>query len=92
MCGTNVLDKDGISACVVLAELACYLAQNGMTLTQQLENIFDKYVQFYMFFVITLVFKIRQPFTKAVFAQIPAHIIFAAKNRKHKQERFWTKT
>ena len=46
MCGTNVLDKDGISACVVLAELACYLAQNGVTLTQQLENIFNKYVKF----------------------------------------------
>ena len=44
MCGTNVLDKDGISACVVLAELACYLAQTGVTLTQQLENIFRKYV------------------------------------------------
>ncbi|XP_028401689.1 glucose 1,6-bisphosphate synthase-like [Dendronephthya gigantea] len=43
MCGTNVLDKDGISACVVLAELACYLAQNGITLTQQLEYIFNKY-------------------------------------------------
>lgn len=45
MCGTNVLDKDGISACVVLAELACYLAQNGVTLTQQLEHIFNKYVK-----------------------------------------------
>ncbi|CAB4008827.1 phosphoglucomutase-2-like isoform X3, partial [Paramuricea clavata] len=43
MCGTNVLDKDGISACVVLAELACYLAQDGVTLTQQLENVFNKY-------------------------------------------------
>jgi phosphomannomutase len=52
MCGTNVLDKDGISACVVTAELACYLAQNGVTLTQQLENIFNKYVNFIMLIVI----------------------------------------
>ncbi|XP_046852063.1 glucose 1,6-bisphosphate synthase-like [Xenia sp. Carnegie-2017] len=43
MCGTCVLDKDGISACVVLAELACFLAQKQVLLTQQLQNIFDKY-------------------------------------------------
>ena len=55
MCGTNVLDKDGISACVVLAELACYLAQDGMTLTQQLENIFDKYGKFYNIFLLNMI-------------------------------------
>lgn len=42
MCGTNVLDKDGISACVVVAELACYIAKDGLTLTQQLEKIYEK--------------------------------------------------
>lgn len=43
MCGMSVVDKDGISACVVAAELACYIAQHGLTLTQQLEKIYDKY-------------------------------------------------
>lgn len=43
MCGTNVLDKDGITACVVVAELACYVAQDGLTLTKQLELIYEKY-------------------------------------------------
>ena len=42
MCGMNVLDKDGISACVVAAELACYVAQHALTLTQQLEKIYEK--------------------------------------------------
>ena len=36
MCGTEVLDKDGISACVRAAELISYLSQIGQTLTDKL--------------------------------------------------------
>ena len=42
MCGTNVLDKDGVSAAVVAAEMASYLADQGISLKQQLGNIYDK--------------------------------------------------
>ncbi|XP_002735052.2 phosphopentomutase-like, partial [Saccoglossus kowalevskii] len=41
MYGTQVLDKDGISAAVVLAEMASHLATNNITLTQQLDIIFS---------------------------------------------------
>nr|CAB3264816.1 phosphoglucomutase-2 [Phallusia mammillata] len=43
MYGTNVLDKDGISGLSVMAECACYLASNGLTLHEQLQSIYDKY-------------------------------------------------
>ncbi len=43
MCGTNVLDKDGVSAAVVAAELAAHLAEKGVSLKQQLQNIYTKY-------------------------------------------------
>lgn len=43
MFGTNVLDKDGISAAVVMAEMAAYLGGHGITLTQQLENLYERY-------------------------------------------------
>ena len=39
MCGTTVLDKDGISAAVVVAEMASHLAETGSTVLQQLHNI-----------------------------------------------------
>ncbi len=42
MCGTNVLDKDGVSAAVVAAEMASYLADQDISLKQQLANIYDK--------------------------------------------------
>ncbi len=42
MCGTNVLDKDGVSAAMVCAEMATYLANRGITVKQQLNNIYDK--------------------------------------------------
>ena len=44
MCGTNVLDKDGISAAVVAAEMAAYLEDRGISLREQLTNIYTKYV------------------------------------------------
>jgi len=43
MCGTNVLDKDGVSAAGVVAEMAAYVSSQGITLKQQLENIYIKY-------------------------------------------------
>ena len=42
MFGTNVLDKDGISAMAVIGECAAVLEARGMTLTQQLHAIYDK--------------------------------------------------
>uniref|UniRef100_H2Y5I8 Phosphoglucomutase-2 n=1 Tax=Ciona savignyi TaxID=51511 RepID=H2Y5I8_CIOSA len=43
MIGTNVLDKDGISAMSVVAECACHLNTKNITLTQQLHNIYNTY-------------------------------------------------
>uniref|UniRef100_A0A8C4NAV2 Phosphoglucomutase 2 n=1 Tax=Eptatretus burgeri TaxID=7764 RepID=A0A8C4NAV2_EPTBU len=43
MCGTTVLDKDGVSAAAVAAEMAVFLAAQKVTLAQQLQNIYDKY-------------------------------------------------
>ncbi|XP_031573517.1 glucose 1,6-bisphosphate synthase-like [Actinia tenebrosa] len=43
MYGTNVLDKDGVSAGVVLAEMATYLNTQGLTLTQQLSKLYESY-------------------------------------------------
>jgi len=43
MCGPTVLDKDGISAAMVTAEMAVYLASTGMSLLEKLEDIFKTY-------------------------------------------------
>ncbi|KAJ8266579.1 hypothetical protein GJAV_G00132090 [Gymnothorax javanicus] len=43
MCGSTVRDKDGVSAAVVVAELAAYLHSRNLTLSQQLANIFEIY-------------------------------------------------
>lgn len=43
MCGSNVLDKDGVSAAMVASELATYLYEQGLTLHKQLDNIYQKY-------------------------------------------------
>ncbi|KAK6181557.1 hypothetical protein SNE40_009387 [Patella caerulea] len=43
MVGTNVLDKDGISAAVTAAELVFQLHRSGSSLNQQLERIYEKY-------------------------------------------------
>lgn len=43
MCGTAVLDKDGVSAAVVTAELASYLQEKDLTLVQQLAIIYESY-------------------------------------------------
>jgi phosphomannomutase len=50
MCGTNVLDKDGISAEAVIAEMAVYLNEvEKKSLTQKLDWIYEKF-KFYLFF------------------------------------------
>ncbi|XP_064636470.1 phosphopentomutase-like isoform X2 [Lineus longissimus] len=43
MCGTVVLDKDGVSAMSCMAECATYLHARGLTLTQQLNLLYNKY-------------------------------------------------
>ncbi|CAK8683742.1 unnamed protein product [Clavelina lepadiformis] len=43
MYGNNVLDKDGVSAMSVIAECACVLDSKGCTLSEQLQNLYDKY-------------------------------------------------
>nr|CAD7399459.1 unnamed protein product [Timema cristinae] len=43
MYGTAVLDKDGISAGAKMAELACYLQDIGMTLSDKLADIYKTY-------------------------------------------------
>ncbi|XP_061105969.1 glucose 1,6-bisphosphate synthase-like isoform X2 [Conger conger] len=43
MCGSMVRDKDGVSAAVVVAEMAAYLHSKNLTLRQQLANIFEIY-------------------------------------------------
>eukprot|EP00058_Branchiostoma_floridae_P025967 XP_002611457.1 hypothetical protein BRAFLDRAFT_63910 [Branchiostoma floridae] len=48
MYGTNVLDKDGISASVVMAEMTCWLASQNISLTQQLGRIFETHNSYYI--------------------------------------------
>lgn len=43
MCGTQVLDKDGVSAALRAAELMAFLDSNGFTLSQKLKEIYLKY-------------------------------------------------
>ena len=47
MCGIDVPDKDGVSAASHLCELAVHLEKAGMTLTDQLNSIYQKYLKFY---------------------------------------------
>jgi len=43
MCGIDVPDKDGVSAASHLCELAVFLEKEGLTLTDQLNSIYQKY-------------------------------------------------
>ncbi|KAG1664136.1 Phosphoglucomutase-2 [Nymphon striatum] len=43
MCGTRVLDKDGISAAMLVAEMAAHLEKEGKSLYDQLQVIYEKY-------------------------------------------------
>lgn len=51
MFGTNVLDKDGISAAVVMAEMASYLNRHGLTLTEQLRNMYKRFGEVHNFYI-----------------------------------------
>ena len=42
MCGTQVLDKDGISAAIRAAELIAFLEIKGRTLNDQLDEIYKE--------------------------------------------------
>ena len=41
--GTDVRDKDGVNACLLIAEAACWYKQRGMTLLDGLEDLFRQY-------------------------------------------------
>ncbi|MBN3310223.1 PGM2 protein, partial [Amia calva] len=43
MCSPTVLDKDGVSAAAILAELTSYLATKKLILSQQLKTIYEEY-------------------------------------------------
>ncbi|XP_029650022.1 phosphoglucomutase-2-like [Octopus sinensis] len=43
MCGSKVLDKDGVSAAAVIAEMASYVHQAGKNLNDQLEEVYSTY-------------------------------------------------
>lgn len=48
-----VMDKDGISAGIRVAEMAVKLAEEGSTLVKQLDKIYEKYGIFFTFFVVS---------------------------------------
>lgn len=43
MCGPGVLDKDGVSAAVKVAELVAYLYKDSQTLSSKLDDIYKQY-------------------------------------------------
>lgn len=43
MCGSSVVDKDGVSAAIHISELAAYLKENGKTLNDQLNEVYNQY-------------------------------------------------
>ncbi|GAV02903.1 hypothetical protein RvY_13408 [Ramazzottius varieornatus] len=43
MCGDFVLDKDGVSACLIAAEMIAWLNNQGSTIQQQLDTLAKKY-------------------------------------------------
>ena len=42
MCGTQVLDKDGVSGAIRAAELIAYLDQMNMTLVDKLQDLYTR--------------------------------------------------
>jgi len=42
MCGTLVLDKDGVGAAVKMGELIVQLNQQGLTINDKLNEIYEK--------------------------------------------------
>ena len=67
MCGSNVLDKDGISAAIVVAQLSNHLYAKGSSLAKQLSEIYAKYgfhVSYNSYFFCKDVEKISQIFNR----------------------------
>lgn len=44
--GTHARDKDGVNACLLIAEMAAYYNDKGMTLYDAMENLYEKYGYF----------------------------------------------
>uniref|UniRef100_A0AAZ3S265 Phosphoglucomutase 2 n=1 Tax=Oncorhynchus tshawytscha TaxID=74940 RepID=A0AAZ3S265_ONCTS len=44
MCGSAVLDKDGVSAAAIAGEMTSYLAAKNITLSQQLTAVYEEWV------------------------------------------------
>ena len=44
---SNVRDKDGVSSCLMLAEVLAYCKENNITLADYLESFYEKYGYFY---------------------------------------------
>ncbi len=44
--GTDVRDKDGVNACMLIAEAACFYKQRGMTLVDAIEALYAQYGYF----------------------------------------------
>lgn len=42
MCSPSVLDKDGVSAAAIAAEMISYLATKNKSLSQQLTSIYEE--------------------------------------------------
>lgn len=42
MCSPSVLDKDGVSAAAIAAEMTSYLATKNRSLSQQLTSIYEE--------------------------------------------------
>jgi phosphoglucomutase len=49
LAGTFVRDKDAVIASVLIVEMAAYYKQNGITLLEAMENIYEKYGYYYDF-------------------------------------------
>ena len=43
----NVRDKDGVSSCLIFAEILAYCKDNSITLVDYLESVYEKYGYFY---------------------------------------------
>ncbi|HIU33877.1 MAG TPA: phospho-sugar mutase [Candidatus Pullichristensenella excrementigallinarum] len=44
--GTDVRDKDGVNACMLIAEAACFYKQKGLTLVDAVEELYREYGYF----------------------------------------------
>lgn len=80
MCGTTVLDKDGVAAALRCAELTAYLnsMEPPVTLTQQLQKIYDTLVNIVFsvaLFVFSVVYCIREGYIWSILCDFNLIII-----------------